>query len=80
MLCLQEITLAECQDTHRQLVGDKRLEVISFFPNTTCRAAGCGQPLTTECRINDRMYKVGERAILGCQECTCERSGRFVCR
>ncbi|XP_052810768.1 uncharacterized protein LOC128238671 [Mya arenaria] len=75
----KEISLSECQMTHRQLVGDKRIEVISFFPNITCQTAGCGQRVSAECRIDDRTYKVGERAILGCQECTCERSGQFVC-
>ncbi|KAH3728063.1 hypothetical protein DPMN_054010, partial [Dreissena polymorpha] len=75
----KEITLSECQTTHRQLVGDKRIEVISFYPNVTCASAGCGTKVELQCTIDGKVYQVGERAFLGCQECTCERSGQFVC-
>ena len=76
---LQEITLSECQSTHRQVVGEKEFEVISFYQGVTCDEAGCGRGEAV-CMIDDRRYEVGEKAVLGCQECTCESSGQFVCR
>ena len=69
----------ECQSTHRQVDGDSEIEVISFYPGVACDDAGCGKAVS-ECKIDDRVYDVGEKVVLGCQECTCERSGQFVCR
>ncbi|XP_060588471.1 uncharacterized protein LOC132743894 [Ruditapes philippinarum] len=74
----KEITLSECQSTHRQVVGDREFEVISFYPGVTCDVAGCGRGEAV-CMIDDRRYEIGEKAVLGCQECTCESSGQFVC-
>ena len=79
MLYFQNISLMECQSTHRQVHGDMEIEVISFYPGVSCDDAGCGQAVS-ECKIDDRTYEVGEKAVLGCQECTCESSGQFVCR
>ena len=53
--------------------------MISFYPGVSCEEAGCGR-VASECKIDDRTYEVGEKAVLGCQECTCESSGQFVCR
>ena len=76
---IQEISLSECQSTHRTIVDDMKLEVISFYPGVSCEEAKCG--LTEmSCTIDDREYMVGDKAVLGCQECTCMSSGQFVCR
>ncbi|KAL4233911.1 hypothetical protein ACF0H5_008583 [Mactra antiquata] len=74
----KEISLSECQSTHRQIVGDTSYEVTSFYPGETCSNAQCGR-LDAVCMIEEKKYEVGEKAILGCQECTCESSGQFVC-
>ena len=79
LVSFQNISLMECQSTHRQVDGDSEIEVISFYPGVACDDAGCGRA-ASECKIDDRTYEVGEKAVLGCQECTCERSGQFVCR
>jgi len=79
LFTLQEITLSECQATHRQDVNDERLEVISFYPGLSCDEAKCEFP-KTRCTNNDRTYEVGDKTILGCQECICSSTGDFVCR
>ena len=71
--------MPECQSTHRKTIGDSELEVIAFYPGVSCLEAKCGQAEAV-CMIGDRKYETGERAVLGCQECTCESSGQFICR
>ncbi|KAL3884246.1 hypothetical protein ACJMK2_030464 [Sinanodonta woodiana] len=72
------LSLSECQSTHREVANNIETEVISFYPGVSCEDAGCGVT-PSGCTVGSKTYQIGERATLGCQDCTCDSIGQFIC-